>query len=869
MEYQGNPSLSQDVHQRIQGTFQQSLESARKGDFQEALLGCDFILRLDPEYAPAKRLAAKVREVMAQRAGAGQAPAAPAPAQPNLLPTLNNLLERRNYQQILEIAQQHRDLVAADPKLAQLVETATERLQAQSYVQGFLQAALQSLESGDLSSASDHAEKARSLDPQHPGVIELQQRIEAQRAQTPASFGDETIAASSAGLAAGQSPPGLETVHFDDALLSDAALEASPVPPGGPESGQPGASDPEPLAAASAASSDDELGDWELPEATGDDPLAAIDDPLPADPLASPDLASPDLASPDLASPDLASPDLAAADSVATDLGFSDAALEDDPLGAALDDPLGSDLSAPAAQPQESDFSAPAASPAFDPLAAADTGGLEAEVSAAPAADADDELDFSEFESEPAPPPIPEASALGLEADDELSLDDEDPFAAGSSDSRVQELLNDGQGAFDRGDYQGAIDAWSRIFLIDVDHPEASNLIEQARKLKDEGEREVEEVFHEAVAAMDAGQHAAAKEGFEKILSLQPEHAGAQEYLAQLESGTPPPIPGAEAPAAALSLDESLESSVDALEDGGGLGGVPADLADEIMMPPEPGGAGLSSDSAPPPPPAAKGKARRNFMLIGGLVLLLVVAAGAYVFLNFDDLFRNADTPVNEQPRQRTNPIEEAQKLYERGRQDVAVGRLERIPENSRYYEDAQKLLAEWSGADAEPEDSGELDPEQQRRFEELLATADVWVQQGQYLRVREPLLEASQIAPLPSSYDETLEIGRERANELNEELLLFQDGDWEAVLPDLWRVYVADESNGDVKRLIVDSYYNIGVRSLQRGDLLAAKESFEEVLDLQEDDVEAQRHYLFADTYERRDRDLLFRIYVKYLPFR
>src|SRR5436305_11466959 len=56
MNYPGNPSLSADAQQRILGTFQQTLDLAEQGNRQEALLGCDFVLRMDPHFEPARRL---------------------------------------------------------------------------------------------------------------------------------------------------------------------------------------------------------------------------------------------------------------------------------------------------------------------------------------------------------------------------------------------------------------------------------------------------------------------------------------------------------------------------------------------------------------------------------------------------------------------------------------------------------------------------------------------------------------------------------------------------------------------------------------------------------------------------------------------
>src|SRR3954452_16404468 len=61
MNYPGNPSLSADAQQRISSTFQQTLDLADEGSRQEALLGCDFVLRMDAQFEPARKLQERLR----------------------------------------------------------------------------------------------------------------------------------------------------------------------------------------------------------------------------------------------------------------------------------------------------------------------------------------------------------------------------------------------------------------------------------------------------------------------------------------------------------------------------------------------------------------------------------------------------------------------------------------------------------------------------------------------------------------------------------------------------------------------------------------------------------------------------------------
>lgn len=68
---------------------------------------------------------------------------------------------------------------------------------------------------------------------------------------------------------------------------------------------------------------------------------------------------------------------------------------------------------------------------------------------------------------------------------------------------------------------------------------------------------------------------------------------------------------------------------------------------------------------------------------------------------------------------------------------------------------------------------------------------------------------------------------------------------------------------------MIVDSYYNLGLLDLQRGDPPAAADKFREALALDPADEAVRRHQQFAQVYSQRNEDLLFEIYVRNLPAR
>ncbi|HYX22697.1 MAG TPA: hypothetical protein VFC23_00985, partial [Thermoanaerobaculia bacterium] len=506
MNYSGNPSLSSDVRQRILSTFEQTLELARDGNRQEALLGCDFVLRMDPQFEPAHVLQERLRSSTGPVAVQDLQPASSKAAVevddpfadldslsldlPDVLPAslpgipgtpgalgaeLQSLFEQRRFQELMARAQRDqatRVAIAADPELQRMAATAQERLEAEPYVLKFLGSARQALQSGQTAEVGRLLDKARALDPTHPGIAELEQARGASPVATPAI---PTVFL----------PPPLQTSAMPTSLAS---------------------------------------------------------------------------------------------------------------------------------------------------------GGGDSE-----------------------------------------------------SDRRIRELLDEGQAAFDAGDPQGAIDAWSRIFLIDIDHQEASRRIEAARKLKAESERQVEEIFHDGVSHLEAGDLGGARQAFERVLEIQPGYFAAREYLQQLDAGSVP----RPRPAGSREAAEPLVPAAMALPAGG------RDLKEEILVPPEPLDQEKPERRPARKPPAARrdpGRARRLFLVVGGVVLLIALAAAWFVFQRKDQFFPNSQPEVTATPAAPGDPIARAQQLHKTGKTDRALRGLRLIRPGDPRYGDAQKLIAQWSG---------------------------------------------------------------------------------------------------------------------------------------------------------------------------
>ncbi len=739
MSYPGNDALAQETKDRLLRTFSQTLDLAARGGVQEALLGCDFILRMDPLFQPARTLHERLSSATgsvdvddlrgvvggvpaaapASSYGTVQMPAikAPQPARPTVDPqAVRNALQRafdaRDFAGVVALATQQRTVVEADPSLEALVQAAQSHAEAEPYVRRFLDEARNAVQQGNPADAERLLQKVASLDATHPELEELRQlAAAAARSEEPLTFGDLPA----------------------DLSLADAPNELSFADLNTPELPTPPAR-------------------FEIPGTLGSD-------------------------SPDPESLDIESLDIGALDADSLDTGA---------------------------------------------LAPGGTGPVDGGVMGA-------------FE-------LPEPLT---------------PQRAPEGDSRIGELLDEGQASLERGEYQAAIDAWSRIFLIDIDHGEAARRIEQARKLKAEAERQAEEIFHEGVAKFESADPDGARACFERLLEQQPNHLAAREYLDQIEAGK---VRVAPRPA---GLAAKLPPS-------GAHAAPPAVLKEEILVPPEPGQAPAKPAKAATVPSAGVRKSRsgRTFALVGLVVLLVAGGGGWYLFTHRSRFFPNSEPPAPATAPQQ-DAIQRATALHGQGKTAVAIAQLRRVPQDDPLYEKAQALIAQWQAAAEQPPPAAAPAPEVQAKQTQLVADARAAYGQGSYLKAQALFEQAAAGGTLEGSAAELLADCRKQTATLQNELAFLQQGEYEVALRNLWRLHEAQRANRDVITLMVRAYYNLGIKDLQREAPSDALQNFKEALGLDSSDAEVLRLARFAEAYASRTQDLQYRIFVKYLTAR
>ncbi len=454
MAYPGNPELSPQAQDRVMTAFKQVVGKLQQGNREEALIGLEFVLRLDPAYAPAKNLHQQLssgadeidlNDVLAQL----QAPTTD---------TINTLLveavemyDERDFDGAREKVNQVLLDIPGHEEARFLLSQIEEATKGESQVGQFLEQARNALEKGDSQEAANFVMMAQALDPHHSGIAETIALIE--------KGGDVSL--EQAGFAAEEEAPAAD---------SEAPVIGSE---------------------ASAFDSDAAGSEIFEPAAESSDLFSA-----PAEATAAP---------------------------TAEELG--DVISAPEPTVDISPGPPPTHVSTPAASESESE-------PAPEPL-----------VDAASEPYYDEEAAEGLFETGP---------TMSAPEPEDAEIDPSDTNAV------IRDLLSKGGTAAAADDYASAIDAWSRILLIDHTHEEALDRIEHIRHAKEDIDRRIEPMLADARSAHLSGDLEMAKDFAQRALELSPNNVEATRLFEAIQRGAHPDSVEPEGDSAMPELEDDL-----------------------------------------------------------------------------------------------------------------------------------------------------------------------------------------------------------------------------------------------------------------------------------------------------------------------
>jgi tetratricopeptide (TPR) repeat protein len=442
----------------------------------------------------------------------------------------------------------------------------------------------------------------------------------------------------------------------------------------------------------------------------------------------------------------------------------------------------------------------------------------------------------------PPPPPSPDLfvspEKAGAPGDFlEPASDDDESRAAGRE---IAGLLKQGDEASGKGDRQGAIEIWSRVFLIDINNSEAVTRIEKARQDIAEEGRLVADLIKKGRESFESGDREAAGQFFRQAQSLDPNDPTAKVYLERIEQ-------------------EAAQTAAVAVAGSAPRGSVPAE---EAM--PEP-------SVAPPPAPRRKAGIAVNprVLVVIGAFLALTLVGVYFVFKG-----RATEPPAKALS---TGALQHARDLLSKGKVAEARAELRRIGPGDPDSEEARRMLAELgkagpavaSGkaailpADAAPS-SKEIRSETEAA--RLRAAGDKALAEKRYIEALKNFNLASTAYRDDPTFAQAQGLAADKVTALTPAVKFYNEGEYETAIPILWRIVQEDRDNQDARSYLQRAYYNQGITQLQNGLYAKASQAFQEAIGLDANDTEAARHRKFAERYKKGDLDLMGRIYVRHL---
>ncbi|HXM79209.1 MAG TPA: tetratricopeptide repeat protein [Thermoanaerobaculia bacterium] len=185
--YPGNASLPREVKEKILSTFRHTLNLYSEGKLEDCLIGCDFILKMDARFAPARQLMEKARnpnaeidvsqlEAIVASTPTRQERGAGADVDRLLIRAVESF-NARDFDAAIAAAEQVLAVAPGSPDALEILDKSEQKKAAEPVFDGCRRRALAALEANRTADARRELEQMRGLDPDHPAVALLERRI--------------------------------------------------------------------------------------------------------------------------------------------------------------------------------------------------------------------------------------------------------------------------------------------------------------------------------------------------------------------------------------------------------------------------------------------------------------------------------------------------------------------------------------------------------------------------------------------------------------------------------------------------------------------------------------------------------------------
>jgi tetratricopeptide (TPR) repeat protein len=479
------------------------------------------------------------------------------------------------------------------------------------------------------------------------------------------------------------------------------------------------------------------------------------------------------------------------------------------------------------------------------------------------------ESSFGSFSFDaPSPAPAPTTPSFGG-----FSFDAPSPPSAGSFDfapaasapggddqRKIEQYLTDGDRAANAGNYQQAIDLWSRIFLIDVTNDEASSRIENAKAKRRENEAKVEALLAAGEKAFNARDNDTARDKFNEALRLDPGNLTANEFLDKMTSTSPAPLAMPYTPPPRREPTPSPQRG-DIFDDEALMSG----SYDPLKPPEAPSAASVPSKKAAKTKAAAAPAAAKRSSSMGVLLtivaVLIVAAAGWFLWSKY--MAKPADDPAATQAI-----FIRANSLAKHQHYDQAIALLGDVKPTDPQHDKALEMIADLQHKKAQAAQMVDGRPASVV-YDESIAAGRTAFEAHDYDAAKTALDTAARVKPLPPDLAAMYTTASQQVAKLEVAKALFKERRYQDAVTNLDPLLQADPQNQSIRKLLVAAHFDLGATALQEERLPDAIREFDEVLKSDPNDEIAKRSRTLAERYSGQPKDLLYKIYVKYLPLR
>jgi hypothetical protein len=181
MGYPGNPELSAQAQERVLSAFRQVVSKLQDGQRENALIGLEFVLRLDPTFGPALNLQRQLASGSSEIDLSDIMVQLEAPTSEAISTSLVDAVDAFNNRDFMTAKAYAEKVLIEEPGHAeakQLLAQVQDALKVETQVNYFLGQARQALDSGDAQEASNFVLMAQALDPHHGDIARALDDIE-------------------------------------------------------------------------------------------------------------------------------------------------------------------------------------------------------------------------------------------------------------------------------------------------------------------------------------------------------------------------------------------------------------------------------------------------------------------------------------------------------------------------------------------------------------------------------------------------------------------------------------------------------------------------------------------------------------------